>query len=111
MGSIAKKKRPPARTPEAREKRLVALALDVAEKQLEEGTASAQVITHFLKLGTERDRLERERIRADTEVSKAKIKNMEIAERTEEKYQKAIDAMRLYQGHAQAEELYDDPDL
>ena len=109
MGSSAKKRTPPPRTPEAQEKRMISLAMKVAEKQLEEGTASAQVITHFLKLGSERDRLERERIRADVELSNAKIKNMEIEAKTEEKYQRAIEAMRRYQGHS--EEIYEDFDL
>lgn len=109
MGSSSKRKLPPARTPDAQEKRCIALAMSTAEKQLMEGTASSQVITHFLRLGSERDKLEREKIRADVEVSKAKIKNMEIEAKTEEKYQKAIDAMRLYQGRSQ--EIEDDSDL
>ena len=42
----------PALTPEARENQMISLAVDLAEKQLMEGTASSQVITHYLKLGS-----------------------------------------------------------
>ena len=52
--SIAKKVRTPI-NPEARENLLVSLAIDLAEKQLREGSASAQVITHYLKLAGRRE--------------------------------------------------------
>ena len=65
--------RPPATTPEGREQQLTALAMDVAEKQMREGTASPLVISHFLKLGTERAKLESERIRKESELASAKV--------------------------------------
>ena len=60
--SPSKPRRPPATTPEARENQMVSLAIDLAEKQLAEGTASSQVITHYLKLATSREQLEKEKL-------------------------------------------------
>ena len=62
----------PALTPEARENQLIAMAVDLAEKQLLEGTASSQVITHYLKLGSSRDRLEREKLQEENKLLRAK---------------------------------------
>ena len=77
---------------------MVSLAIDLAEKQLEEGTASSQVITHYLKLGSMREQLEREKIKQENELLKAKVEAIEAAKRSEELYQKALDAMRTYSG-------------
>ena len=101
----SKLKRPPARTPEAREKQLINLAVNLAEKQLIEGTASAQVITHFLKLATERERTEREILRSQKELMDAKTESLRAQKRTEELYQKALDAMKIYSGGVSDENL------
>ena len=87
-----------ATTPEARESQLISLAERVAEQQMLEGTASAQVITHYLKLGSTREQLEQERIRGDVELQKAKIEEMASTHRLEEMYSRAMDAFRGYQG-------------
>ena len=94
----------PATTPEGRENQLVSLADELAEKQLREGTASAQVISHFLKLGSSRERLEQERLAQENELLKAKVEAMASQARMEELYTKAIDAMRSYGGHESSEE-------
>lgn len=88
----------PATTPEAREHRLVGLAFDLAEKQLRDGSASAQVVTHFLKFGTEREKLEREKLRNDNLLAQAKIEDLKSGQRIEELYGNAIKAMREYGG-------------
>lgn len=92
-------KRPPATTPEARENQLVSKAVDLAEKQLADGSASAQVITHYLKLGSSREKLEQERISNENSLLVAKREAMASAARVEELYGAAIDAMRAYAGH------------
>ena len=92
------KRRPPATTPEGRENQLVALAVDLAEKQLAGGTASAQVITHYLKLGSPREELERDRLRKENELLDARREALESAKRVEELYSSALDAMRAYAG-------------
>ena len=96
-------RRPPATTPEARENQLIAKAVDLAEKQLADGTASAQVITHYLKLGSSREKLEQERIANENKLLEAKREAMASAARIEELYSAAIGAMRAYGGHGPAE--------
>jgi len=97
-------KRRPATTPEARENQLVALAVDLAEKQLADGTASAQVISHFLKLGSSRERLEQERLGYENELTKTKIETLASQQRVEELYMNALNAMRSYSGNSPVEE-------
>lgn len=91
-------RRPPARTTEEAENRLIGLATDLAEKQMREGTASAQVITHYLKLGSSREHLEQERMRLENSLTGAKIEALEAHGRVEELYTQALSAMRSYQG-------------
>lgn len=91
-------RRPPATTPGARENQMVSLAMDLAEKQIREGTASSQVITHYLKLGSTREALEHEKLVQENELLRAKRDSMASAKRVEELYDKAIGAMRSYQG-------------
>lgn len=87
-----------ALTPEARENQLVHLATDLAEQQLRDGTASSQVITHYLKLGSSKDRLEREILEKQKELMMAKTEAIQSAKRVEELYANAIVAMRSYKG-------------
>lgn len=96
--SSSKKKIRPALSPESRENQLISLAVDLAEKQLLEGTASSQVITHFLKLGTTKTELEKEKLRNETKLMQAKTENLESAKNIEAMYKEAIDAMRDYSG-------------
>ena len=89
----------PALTPESRENQLIALSVDLAEKQLREGTASSQVITHFLKLGSTKNQLELEKIRHENALLEAKTQSLQSAKRVEELYENALNAMRDYSGH------------
>lgn len=93
-----KRRMRPATTPEARENQMIALAVDLAEKQLLEGTASSQVITHFLKLGTQKERIEREILEKQKELIEAKTENLQSAKKIEELYTEALNAMRHYSG-------------
>jgi len=94
----ARKSRRPATTPEQREHQVISQAIDLAEQQIRAGTASSQVITHFLKLGSSREQLEQERVRHENELLKVKRESLESAARVEELYTKAIESMRMYQG-------------
>lgn len=93
------KKLRPALTPEARENQLIYLATDLAEQQLRDGTASSQVITHYLKLGTQKERIEREILEKQKELISAKTEALQSAKRIEELYTNAIAAMRRYSGN------------
>lgn len=89
---------PPARTPEGRESQLISMAEDLAERQLAEGTASSQVIVHFLKLATKRERLEQEMLEKRNELIQAKTESLQAAKRIEELYENALKAMKEYSG-------------
>ncbi len=106
----SRSKRPPATTPIGREHQLISKAVDLAEKQLEEGTASAQVISHYLKLGSSREKLEQERLTEDVALMQAKREAMASAQRVEELYSAAIDAMRRYAGHDPPAEVEEEDD-
>ena len=88
----------PALTPEARENQMISLAVDLAERQLQEGTASSQVITHYLKLGSSKERLEKEKLERENELLRARTEALQSAQRVEELYANALDAMRRYNG-------------
>lgn len=98
------KKRPPARTPEARENQLILLAVDLAEKQLLEGTATSQVITHYLKLGSTKDKIEKEILKEQRDHLRAKTEAIQSAKNVEKLYKEALEAMRLYSGSKGEEE-------
>ena len=93
-----KQSRRPAGTPEAREKQLVAMAVDLAEKQLRDGTASSQVITHYLKIGSTREQLENELRVEQKKLMVAKTESLQSTQRIEELYADAIVAMSKYNG-------------
>jgi hypothetical protein len=103
----AKPKRAPAKTLEARENQLISLAVDLAEKQLSEGSASAQVITHYLKLGSTKERTEKEILEKQCELLSAKTEALKSAKTVEELYSNALDAMRRYTG-SPVDESYED---
>lgn len=102
------KKLRPALTPEARENQLISLAVDCAEQQLRDGTASSQVLTHFLKLATAKANLEKEKLERENELLKAKTESLQSAKRVEELYENAIIAMRNYSGQGNGGDDDDD---
>lgn len=97
----------PAISPEARENQLISKAYDLAEKQLTEGTASSQVIAHFLKLGTTRAELEKEKLRIENRKIEAQIKSIQNADEMDKKIEKVLKAMRNYQGYGDPDEYED----
>ena len=97
-------RRPPATTPEERENQLVAQAMDLAERQIQEGKASATVITHFLKLGSARESLERKKLEQENELLRARVESLASMQRVEELYSNALKAMRIYSGQDESED-------
>lgn len=104
--SVTSQKMRPGLTPEARENQLIALAVDVAEEQLINRTASSQVITHFLKLATSKAELEKEKLRHETELLRAKTEAVQSAQRSEEVYTKVLEAMKKYSGYSGPDDEY-----
>lgn len=96
----------PALTPEARTNQLISLAEDRAEQQLRDGTASSQLITHYLKLATTRERLEVVKLEREIALAEAKAKALASSERSEELYERAIKAMRKYSGQGDSDDNY-----
>lgn len=98
----------PAKTPEGRENQLISLAVDLAERQLADGTASSQVISHYLKLGSSREQLEQSRLEREVSLLEAKVEQLASAKRVEDLYSSAIRAMRIYSGQDVDEDDYED---
>ena len=88
----------PALTPEARENQLISLAVDLVEQRLLDGTASSQETTHFLKLGSMRNRLEMEKLEEENRLLKAKTESIQSQKKSEELFLEAINAFRSYSG-------------
>ena len=101
---MPKKRRPPAKTPEAREDQMVSLAVDLAQQQLEDGTATSQVITHFLKIGATASKIEKEILKEQRELIRAKTEALKSAKKVEELYLEALTAMRRYTGNKRGDE-------
>ena len=96
----------PALTPEARENQMIALAMDLVEQRLRDGTASSQETTHFLKAASQKSKLELERLKLENELTAAKTKALADAEEIKVLYENALKAMRRYGGHG--DEEYDE---
>ena len=103
--AVDEKKIRPALTPEARENQMIALAIDLAEQKLLDGTANTQIIVHYLKLASTSEKKRIERLEHENELLKAKTESIQSAQRVEELYTKALNAMRGYSG------MEDDDDI
>lgn len=105
----SQKKMRPALTPEARENQMISLAVGLAEQQLRDGTASSQVITHYLKLGSTKEKIEKEILEKQKELITAKTESLQAAKKMEEIYAEALKAMSDYSGQSNddEEEEYD----
>lgn len=90
--------RPHARTPEARENQLISMAYDLAEKQMEDGTIAATVLANFVRMGSQKERMEREKLQAENDHLRAKVEALQSAKHVEELYKEAMTAFRTYSG-------------
>lgn len=100
---------PPAATPEERENQLIALAYDLVEQRLLDGTATSQETVHFLRMGSLQKQYELEKIKKENELLAAKAESIQSTKRSEELYAAAIAAMHSYSPHTVEEEEDDDP--
>lgn len=98
------RKQRPAQTPEARENQIIARAYDLAEQQIMSGNASSQVITHFLKLGSSREKLEKDIKIEEKKLLVAKTEALQSQKQSEAIYKEALDAFRVYGGHSNENE-------
>jgi len=95
----------PARTLEEREHQMINLAVDLAEKKLRDGTASSQIITHYLALGSSKTRLEKERLENENDLLVTKKKVLEANEDREQSYARVLEAMKIYSGVSDDEDI------
>lgn len=100
----SQRKQRPSLSPEARENQLIARAVDLAEQQLIDGTASSQVITHFLKLGSTKEKLEKEMMAEQKKLLEAKTEALQSQKQIESLYMNALNAMRTYSGNGREDE-------
>lgn len=100
----SQKKMRPALSPEARENQMIALAVDLAEQQLRDGTASSQVITHYLKLGSTKEKIEKEILEKQKDLITAKTESIQSQKEIKELYMEALKAMRSYSGQGEPDE-------
>lgn len=94
----------PATTPEEREQQMIAYAVDMAEEQLLNRTASSAVLVHYLKLGASKTELEKEKLRRENDLLEAKTEQVHSSQRVEELYSEAIAAFRGYNGFDEEDE-------
>lgn len=94
----------PALTPEVRENQMISLAVDQAEKLLREGKAPSQIIVHYLKLASSKERLEKEKLEQENELLRAKAEMIQSTKRSEEFYAEALRAFRTYAGQGDSDE-------
>jgi microsomal dipeptidase-like Zn-dependent dipeptidase len=109
-GASGSRRSRPATTPDGRESQLIALAYDLVEKRIRAGNATSQETTHFLKLGSSRERLEQQRIFYENQLTAERIKSLESQQKMEDLYRKALNAMSSYQGRdpEEPEDEYED---
>lgn len=108
QSTTSPRRRPPAKTPEARENQLIALAVDLVEQRLLDGTATSQEVTHILKMGSTKAKLETETLRLQNELIRAKTENLQSQKKSEELYVKAMKAFSTYSGNRGGD---DDPEI
>lgn len=98
MPKTEKSRKSPAMSKEGHDNRMISLANKCAEEQLRKGTASSQIICHYLKMGSEKERLAIEREKAELDLLKAKTKSIESADRMNEMFTQALKVFSSYRG-------------
>lgn len=105
----APRRRSPAKTPEERESVLIAKSLNLIEKQIDDGSASSQVLSLYAKLGSSREKLEQERLVNENAVLRKKVETMEAAIDVKNLMEDALAAFKGYSG-GRSDDRYDDYD-
>lgn len=101
-------KRPQALTLRDREDELIDKATLEAERRIVSGKASDSLLIHYLKLGTTKNELEKQKLEAEVRLAESKTEAIEQSKKIEELYADAIKAMRTYTGQGYSEENYDE---
>ena len=94
----------PAISSEARDAQMSALAYDLVEQRMRDGTATSQETCYFLKLSCPQQKLDVEKKKKEIELLEAKTEQIKAAKRLDEVYSEAISAFKLYGGEQDDEE-------
>ena len=101
-----------ALSPAAREQQIISLAMDLAEQRIRNGTASSQEVTHFLKMGSEKHRMEMEKLQKENELLRAKTEALDAGRQNLEEMNAIFAAFKKYSGHAgESDDEYYDPNI
>lgn len=95
---------PPALSPEEKDNQMISLATDLVEKRLREGTASSQEIVYYLKLGSQKEKLEKQILERQAELMEAKTASLQSAQRIEALFDEAMKMFKVYSGAENAED-------
>jgi hypothetical protein len=85
-------------TPEGRESQCIALAYNLVEERLRNGTATSQETVHFLKLASQKYKSDLEKQRTENELLKAKADAIRAQEDLRQITEEAMRAMVVYRG-------------
>lgn len=94
----------PALTPESQENQMIALAMNLVQQRLLDGTASSQETTHFLKLATVKYQLEKEKLMKENRLIDAKVESLDADRKHTETYEAAIVAITRYKGLGESDD-------
>lgn len=96
ISDAPKRRRPPATTPEARERQLIAKAYDEIERRIDAKEATAAELLHFAKGGSRTEKLHQEKMEAENHLLEVKRELMESQKRQESLFEEALEAFRSY---------------
>lgn len=96
----------PLMSVQAREEQIAGYALDCAERQIREGTASPSVLVHFLRATSTKEALERQLLEQQNELLRVKRESAELQMQSESKYNEALQAFRGYSGTSEEPEFF-----
>lgn len=75
---------------------LINKAINLAMKRLEDETASNGLIAEIIKLGTAKERLQKEKLKKENDLLRAKTEAIKSQKNTEEFYSRVLDALHSY---------------
>lgn len=87
-----------ASTPEGRENELIDMAYNEVARRIASHEATSAELVHFLKMGSEKERLERSKIEAEMELQRAKTVAIEEGRSMEAIAKEAMEAFKRYSG-------------
>ena len=95
-------------SPRARENQIISAAYDLAEKRILNGTASSQEIIHFLRMGSEKEKLERIKLEEENKLLREKTKSLAAATNIEQILKDGLKALGSYRLNESEDDIFED---